>query len=114
MRILQVSAEIFPLLKTGGLADIAGALPQALAGAGCEVRAVLPGFPAIRQALLDSVLVGQVLTPWGETVGVRLGRLAGVPGGAGPLSAYVLEAPALYDRPGNPYEDAQRRPARCR
>ena len=102
MRILQVSAEIFPLLKTGGLADIAGALPQALADAGCEVRAVLPGFPAIRQALLDSVLVGQFLTPWGETVGVRLGQLAGVPGGAGPLSAYVLEAPALYDRPGNP------------
>lgn len=110
MRILQVSAEIFPLLKTGGLADIAGALPQALAGAGCEVRAVLPGLPAIRQALLESVVVGQFPTPWGETVGVRLGQLAGVPGGAGLLSAYVLEAPALYDRPGNPYEDAQRRP----
>jgi starch synthase len=110
MRILQVSAEIFPLLKTGGLADIAGALPQALAGVGCEVRAVLPGFPAIRQALLESVWVGQFHTPWGETVGVRLGRLAGVSGCAGPLSAYVLEAPGLYDRPGNPYEDAQRRP----
>ena len=110
MRVLQVSAEIFPLLKTGGLADIAGALPQALAGAGCEVRAVLPGFPAIRQALRDSVLVGQFRTPWGEAVGVHLGHLAGVPGGDGPLSAYVLEAPALYDRPGNPYEDAQRRP----
>jgi starch synthase len=63
MRILQVSAEIFPLLKTGGLADIAGALPQALAGAGCEVRAVLPGFPAIRQALLDSVLVASSSRP---------------------------------------------------
>ena len=51
MRVLQVSAEIFPLLKTGGLADIAGALPQALAGVGCQVRALLPGFPAILQAL---------------------------------------------------------------
>ncbi len=110
MRILQVSAEIFPLLKTGGLADIAGALPQALTGAGCDVRTVLPGFPAIRQALLDSVVVGEFRTPWGETVVVRLGQLAGVPGGAGLLSAYVLETPALYDRPGNPYEDAQRRP----
>ena len=110
MRVLQVSAEIFPLLKTGGLADIAGALPQALAGVGCQVRALLPGFPAILQALQASSLVGEFRAPWGDTVRVRLGQLAGVPGGDGPLSAYVLEAPALYARPGNPYEDAQRRP----
>ena len=32
MQILQVSAEYFPLLKTGGLADVAGALPQARSG----------------------------------------------------------------------------------
>jgi len=110
MRVLQVSAEIFPLLKTGGLADIAGALPQALAGVGCQVRALLPGFPAILQALQASSLVGEFRAPWGDTVRVRLGQLAGVPGGDGPLSAYVLEAPALYARPGNPYEDSQRRP----
>jgi len=110
MRVLQVSAEIFPLLKTGGLADIAGALPQALAGVGCQVRGLLPGFPAILQALQASSLVGEFRAPWGDTVRVRLGQLAGVPGGDGPLSAYVLEAPALYARAGNPYEDAQRRP----
>ena len=110
MRVLQVSAEIFPLLKTGGLADIAGALPQALAGVGCQVRGLLPGFPAILQALQASSLVGEFRAPWGDTVRVRLGQLAGVPGGDGPLSAYVLEAPALFARPGNPYEDAQRRP----
>jgi len=110
MRVLQVSAEIFPLLKTGGLADIAGALPQALAGLGCNVRALLPGFPAIGQALQASRVVGEFRTPWGEAVAVRLGQLDGVPGGAGPLSAYVLDAPGLFDRPGNPYEDAGRRP----
>ena len=110
MRVLQVSAEIFPLLKTGGLADIAGALPQALAALGCNVRALLPGFPAIRQALQASRVVGEFQMPWGEVVAVRLGQLAGVPGGAGPLSAYVLDAPTLFDRPGNPYEDAGRRP----
>lgn len=109
MRVLQVSAEIFPLLKTGGLADIAGALPQALAGVGCQVRGLLPGFPVILQALQASHQVGEFATPWGDTVAVRLGQLGGVPGGDGPLSAYVLEAPALYARPGNPYEDAQRR-----
>ena len=41
MRILQVSAELFPLLKTGGLADIAGALPLALTAAGQDVRVLL-------------------------------------------------------------------------
>ena len=50
MRILQVSAELFPLLKTGGLADIAGALPAALVAAGVEPRALLPGarLPSVR------------------------------------------------------------------
>ncbi|HSO45324.1 MAG TPA: glycogen/starch synthase, partial [Rhodoferax sp.] len=47
MNVLQVSAEIFPLLKTGGLADIAGALPAALKAAGCDVRVLLPGFAPI-------------------------------------------------------------------
>ena len=45
-RVLQVSAELFPLLKTGGLADVAGALPAALAAAGVEPRLLVPGFPA--------------------------------------------------------------------
>ena len=53
MRILQVSAEVFPLLKTGGLADIAGALPAALHEAGCDVRVLLPGFPAIVAGLCN-------------------------------------------------------------
>ena len=47
MRILHVSAELFPLLKTGGLADVAGALPLALMAAGQDVRVLLPGFPAV-------------------------------------------------------------------
>lgn len=50
MRVLQVCAEIFPLLKTGGLADVAGALPAALAAQGARVRVLLPGFPAILAA----------------------------------------------------------------
>ena len=47
MRILQVCAEIFPLLKTGGLADVAGALPPALGALGADVRVLLPGFDTI-------------------------------------------------------------------
>jgi starch synthase len=111
LRLLQVSAEIFPLLKTGGLADIAGALPAALATAACDVRLMLPGFPAIMAGLQDATAIGQFSLPWGESVRVLSGTLPAVPGAQGAaVRAYVLEAPGLYDRPGNPYEDAQRRP----
>ena len=47
MEVLSVASEIFPLVKTGGLADVAGALPQALAGQGVNVRTLVPGYPAV-------------------------------------------------------------------
>ncbi|MDD2920069.1 glycogen synthase GlgA [Rhodoferax sp.] len=105
MNVLQVSAEIFPLLKTGGLADIAGALPVALKAAGCDVRVLLPGFTPIMGDLQSSSVLAELTAPWGERVLLRKGVL-GTPG----LAAYVIDAPALYCRPGTPYEDAQRRP----
>ena len=110
MRILQVSAEIFPLLKTGGLADIAGALPAALQDAGCDVRVLLPGFPAIRAGLADAVSVGAFIMPWGEMVEVAYGALPALQRGDAKVMAYVLLAPGLYDRPGNPYEDPNKQP----
>ena len=48
MRILHAATELFPLLKVGGLGDVLGALPQAQAALGAEVRVVVPGFPAFR------------------------------------------------------------------
>lgn len=106
MRVLQVSAEIFPLLKTGGLADVAGALPAALARAGCELRVLLPGFPAISSKLAGADEVAELTTPWGERARLRYGRFTALGG----LSGYVVDAPALYDRPGNPYHDAGGKP----
>lgn len=103
MRILQVSAELFPLLKTGGLADIAGALPLALRAAGQEARVLLPGFPAILSGVADAVPVAGFTAPWGERAQLLLGRI--VTAGAPDIPTYVIDAPRLYDRPGNPYED---------
>jgi len=108
MRILQVSAELFPLLKTGGLADIAGALPLALTAAGHEARVLLPGFPAILAGVAGAAPVAELTAPWGERARLLLGRIATA--GAADLPAYVIDAPALYDRPGNPYEDPRRQP----
>jgi starch synthase len=104
-RVLQVSAEIFPLLKTGGLADIAGAIPAALAQAGCDVRLLLPGFAPILTDLQSVDAEFSVKAPWGERATVRRGWLAALN-----AVAYVIDAPGLYLRAGGPYEDAQRQP----
>ncbi|MEO1019368.1 MAG: glycogen/starch synthase, partial [Pseudomonadota bacterium] len=44
MQVLAVTSELYPLIKTGGLADVAGALPPALKALGVEVRTILPGY----------------------------------------------------------------------
>lgn len=49
MQVLHVCSEMFPLLKTGGLADVIGALPAAQIADGVDVRVLLPGFPDIRR-----------------------------------------------------------------
>jgi starch synthase len=105
MNVLQVTAEIFPLLKTGGLADVAGALPAALNQVGCDVRVLLPGFDPIMADLQNPTLLARLTTPWGERVVLRQGVL-----GTLGIQAYVIDAPHLYHRPGTPYDDAQRQP----
>ena len=50
MRVLSVTSEIFPLIKTGGLADVVGALPGALAPLGVEMRSLIPGYPGVLAA----------------------------------------------------------------
>jgi starch synthase len=105
MKVLQVSAEIFPLLKTGGLADVAGALPGALNAAGCAVRVLLPGFAPIMADLQSAGVLTELTAPWGERMLLRQGVL-----GSLGIPAYVIDAPHLYLRAGTPYEDAQRQP----
>ncbi len=103
MRILHVCAELFPLLKTGGLADVAGALPHALNGQGCDTRVLLPGFPSVLAGLRQAGEVAQIETFAGPA------RLLFGYTDAG-VALYVIDAPHLYDRPGNPYHDAQQHP----
>ena len=58
MNILFASSEVAPFIKTGGLADVAGSLPQALAAAGHEVKVILPLYEGIDE-------------DWRATIGVR-------------------------------------------
>ena len=54
LKVLSVASEIFPLIKTGGLADVVGALPAALAREGVEIRTLIPGYPAIMAKLTEA------------------------------------------------------------
>jgi starch synthase len=102
MQVLQVAAEVFPLVKTGGLADVVAALPPALARAGADVRLLLPGLPAIAEAVLHQRTVCEIGPLFGAgRVTLRLGKMP-----FGEMPVYVIDAPYLYRRDGGPYEDA--------
>ncbi|MBO9630198.1 MAG: glycogen synthase GlgA [Shinella sp.] len=99
MNILSVASEVFPLIKTGGLADVAGALPIALAGHGVHMRTLMPGYPAVMQRLGKVEVVAGFDDLLGETARILAATHEG-------LDILVLDAPAYYDRPGGPYVDA--------
>ena len=102
MKLLHVAAEIFPLVKTGGLADVVGALPQALMACGADVRLLLPGLPAIADAVLHQKTVCEIGAAFGAgKVTLRLGQMP-----YSHVPAYVLDAPYLYRRVGSPYQDS--------
>ena len=104
LRVLHAAAEIFPYVKTGGLADVLAALPPALSGAGIDVRLLLPGLPPILEALEKSRKVAEFGPLLGAArISLRLGRL-----GNG-ISAYVIDSPWLYARGGGPYQDREGR-----
>jgi len=99
MRVLSVASEAVPLVKTGGLADVAGALPAALAPHGVAMTTLLPGYPAVLKTLGKAKAVHS----WPDLLGHKARVLAGNLG-AQPL--LVLDIPALFDRAGGPYGDA--------
>lgn len=96
MRVLFVAPEVTPFKKTGGLADVAGALPKALAAAGVDVRVVMPLYGGVDWNALET-LDGALNVPMysGEgRAGVRLGTL---PGSRVPI--YFIEHHGYFDRP---------------
>ncbi len=105
MRILFVSPEAYPLIKTGGLGDVSGSLPAALRALGADVRLLIPGYSAVLNNLLNSEqiatidglpLVGSVTLIQGEMPDT------GVP-------VLAISSPSLYQRSGGPYVDASGR-----
>lgn len=98
IRVLSVASEAVPLVKTGGLADVVGALPAAVARHGVEITTLLPGYPAV----LAKLQRPRTVLRWDSLLGAPARLLAAKLDNA-PL--LVLDAPAYYAREGNIYLD---------
>lgn len=97
---LSVTSECVPLVKTGGLADVAGALPGAMAPFGWGLRTLLPGYPRVLQQAKRAKAVVDLPDLFGGSAALLKAKVAG-------LELFILDAPHLYDRPGTPYLDDQ-------
>ncbi len=101
IKVLFVTSEIAPLIKTGGLADVSGALPVALRAIGVDVRVLVPGYPQVMEQMASA----EVLVTFSDLPGFPSSRLlfsimkSGVP-------LMVLDCPILYQREGGPYADS--------
>ncbi|MEM1361772.1 MAG: glycogen synthase GlgA [Pseudomonadota bacterium] len=96
IKVLSVASECVPFIKTGGLADVAGALPAALSEQGVDMRVLLPGYPAVLAALGASHTVLEDGALFGGPAQLLAGEAEGI-------KLYVLEAEHLYERSGTPY-----------
>ena len=99
MNILFASAEAHPLIKTGGLADVAGSLPRAIRHQRHDIRLVIPAYQSVLKQVEKYFLVAH-LELEGVTQSVRIlsGRLPG-----STVTVYLVDSPEHFDRPGNPY-----------
>ena len=96
LRVLSVASEVFPFIKTGGLADVAGALPIALNGAGIETRTLLPAYPSVKAMVGEGKVVCRFPDLLNTEAAIRAVSAEG-------LDLLLLDAPTLFDREGGPY-----------
>ena len=98
--ILFVTSEMAPWVKTGGLGDVAAALPAALQRARHDVRVLIPAYPALRKAFPQAALLAELpaLAPALPPARLLAAEADGLP-------LLLLDCPELFDRPGNPYLD---------
>lgn len=99
LAVLAVASEAFPVIKTGGLADVIGSLPKALLSQGVGVRTLIPAYPAVLANCGDREMVGQI-SLLGESVTLWASH-------CNDLELLLADCPALFDRPGGPYLDGQ-------
>lgn len=99
MKVLHVASEAYPLIKTGGLADVAYALPRAQKALKLDVRLLVPGYPSVMKGVTGLRVICDIGTAFGVS-GIRLlkGKLT-----QAKLDVYVIDSPSFFNREGNPY-----------
>ncbi len=102
MRVLFASAEVYPLVKTGGLADVSAALPHALREIGVDVQIIVPAYPSVLSSAADKMIVAEL-----SEDGVYPTRLirARMPDSGLPI--WLVDSPIHFDRAGTPYRNEQ-------
>jgi starch synthase len=99
-KILFVTSEIHPLVKTGGLGDVAGSLPVALKAQRQDVRIILPAYRGAMRKTEKLGFASFQLDGLPETVRLLEGRLPG-----STVKLLLVDSPVHFDRPGGPYCD---------
>ncbi len=99
LRILFAVSELYPLVKTGGLADVAGSLPRAMHALNQDIRIVLPAY----REVLEPLSCVKPLTML--KIGSTSSRILESPLPDSPVKVWLIDEPVLFDRPGNPYLD---------
>lgn len=103
LRILFVASEATPWIKTGGLADVAGSLPQALAELGHDVRLLIPAYGDV---LAQHPRLAEVPVFRAPVAGARLLTSTAEHDS---VATWFLDLPGVSNRRGNPYHDDQHR-----
>ncbi|WP_062061858.1 glycogen synthase GlgA [Cellvibrio sp. OA-2007] len=98
-KILFATSEVYPLIKTGGLADVAASLPRALLKLGQEVKILLPAYTSVLEKAKNAGVkeIAQ-LNVDGYSISLKQTRLPGTK-----LTVWLVDAPEFFDRAGNPY-----------
>lgn len=101
-KVLFVSSEVFPLIKTGGLADVSGSLPSALKHSDIDVRVLIPGYTAVLNQLSDLRPIATLKNlPVIENAELLLGTIKETQ-----VKVMVIKSAHLYERDGGPYADS--------
>ncbi len=104
MHVLFVTSEAFPLIKTGGLADVSGALPQALtnlADFDGDIKILIPAYQGLLSKL-DGVKQVATIEALAQTCHLFSGKLPD-----SNVEVIAIQNQMLYERNGGPYTDAQ-------
>lgn len=102
-KILFATSEVHPLIKTGGLADVSGSLPKALAELGEDIRIILPNYQAIKTN--EAIYYKSTLRVNEYEVNILETRLPGTD-----VIVWLVDYPKFFKLSGNPYHDAAGNP----